>query len=135
MRIIATALVIVLLAVVAGAVFLGYEFYGAIQAMQNPAAAPPNPTTRIEGREVVVFTTITTEKLPAAIKDAEGKVDQNVSGRQAFTLDLSGTDILALASARAGDTARVLPISNANLVVHPAGIDLTADLRGKSTVP
>lgn len=135
MRLIATALVIILLLVVAGAAFLGYEFYGAIQAMRNPSSAPPNPTTRINGQEVVVFTAITADKLPAAIKDAEGKVDQNVSGRQAFTLDLSGTDILALISARAGDSARALPVSNANLAIHPQGIDMTAELRGSSTVP
>src|SRR5579859_50964 len=135
MRSIATALVIVLLVIVAGAAFLGYELYGAIQAMRNPASAPPNPTTRIDGQDVVVFTTITADRLPAAIKDANGKVDTQVSGRQAFTLDLSGTDILALVSTRAGDAARVLPITNANLVVRPAGLDLTADLRGSSTVP
>ena len=54
-----------------------------------------------DGRDVVVFTTITSDKLPGAIKDVEGKVDKNVSGRQAFTLDLSGTDLMALISARA----------------------------------
>ena len=113
----------------------GYEFYGAIQALRNPASAPPIPTTRIDGRDVVVFTTITSDKLPAAIKDAEGKVDQNVSGRQAFTLDLSGTDIMALISARAGSSGQSVPITNANLVIRPDGIDLTADLRGTQPVP
>ena len=116
--------------VVAGAAFIGYEFYGAIQAMRNPASAPPIPTTRVDGQDVVVFTTISSDKLPAAIKDAEGKVDKNVSGRQAFTLDLSGTDLLALISSRAGASAKVVPITNANLAIHPNGIGLTADLRG-----
>src|SRR5438445_4985857 len=105
MKIIGPALVVILVVVVAATAFLGYQFYGAYQAMRNPASAPPMQTTRIEGREVVVFTTITSDKLPAAIKDAQGKVDKNVSGRQAFTLDLSGTDLMALISAEAGDSA------------------------------
>src|SRR5450755_2616559 len=113
MRIIGTALVVILLIVVAGGAFLGYEFYGAMQAMRNPASAPPIPTTRIGGQDVVVFTTITPDRLPTAIKDAEGKVDENVSGRQAFILDLSGTDLMALISARAGDSARAFPVTNA----------------------
>jgi hypothetical protein len=83
MRIIGCLLVVILLVVVAGAAFVGYEFYGAIQAMRNPASAPPIPTTRVDGQDVVVFTTISPDKLPTAIKDAEGKVDKNVSGRQA----------------------------------------------------
>jgi lysophospholipase L1-like esterase len=42
---------------------------------------------------------------------------------------------MALISARAGDSARAFPVTNANLVVRPEGIGLTADLRGTGTVP
>jgi len=135
MRIIGTALVVILVIVVAATAFLGYELYGAYQAMRNPASAPPLPTTRIDGREVVVFTTITSDKLPTAIKDAQNKVDKNVNGRQAFTLDLSGTDLMALISAEAGDSAKALPVTNADLAVRVEGIRLTADLRGTVPVP
>jgi lysophospholipase L1-like esterase len=135
MRIIGTGLVLILVVVIAGAAFLGYELNGAYQAIRDPASAPPVPTTRVEGRDVVVFTTISSDKLPAAIKDAQGKVDQNVGSRQAFTLELSGTDLMALISARAGDSARALPIAHANLAVHPEAIGLTADLRGTVPVP
>src|SRR5258708_35648381 len=135
MRIVGTALVVVLVIGLGGAAFLGYEFYGAYQAMRGPASAPPIPTTRVDGREVVVFTTITSDKLPAAIKEVEGKVATSVTGRQAFTLDLSSTDIMALISSRAGDSARAVPVTNANLVVRPDGIGLTADIRGTVPVP
>ena len=81
MKIIGTLLVLILVVIVAGAAVLGYEFYGTYQALRNPAAAPPIPTTRVDGRDVVVFTTITSDKLPAAIKGVEGKVDTSVSGR------------------------------------------------------
>jgi hypothetical protein len=132
-----TGFIVIFVVVIAGAAFLGYEFYGAYQAIRDPALAPPLPTTKVDGRDVdvVVFTTITSEKLPAAINDAQGKVDQNVGGRQAFTLNLSDTDLMALISARAGDSARALPVGNANLAVHPEGIGLTADLRGAVLVP
>jgi hypothetical protein len=66
--------------------FLGYEFFGALQVVRNPAAAPPVPTTQVNGKEVVVFTSIAADKLPTPIKEAEGKLDQNVSGRSAFSL-------------------------------------------------
>src|SRR5258708_18755523 len=135
MRIIGTALIVILVIVVAATAYRGSELYGAFQAMRNPASAPPLPTTRIDGREVVVFTTITSDKLPAATKDAQNKVDKNVSGRQAFTLDLSGTDLMALISAEAGDSARALPVTNADLAVRVEGIRLTADLRGTVPVP
>ena len=135
MRLVGTALIVILVLLVAAVAYVGYEFYGAYQAMRNPASAPPIPTTRVDGREVLVFTTISTDKLPSAIKDAEGKVDQNVSGRQAFTLDLSGTDLMALISSRAGASGQTIPVTNANLVIRPDGIALTADLRGTTPVP
>src|SRR5260370_40710789 len=106
MRIVGTRLVVVLVIVLAGAAFLGYEFYGAYQAIRDPASAPPIPTTRVDGREVVVFTTITSDKLPAAIKEVEGKVAASVTGRQAFTLDLTSTDFMTLISLPTGASAR-----------------------------
>jgi lysophospholipase L1-like esterase len=84
---------------------------------------------------VVVFTTIAADKLPAAIGEVEGKLSQNVVGHQAFTLELTGTDLMALITDRAGEVAKAVPLTNANVTIGASTMALTADMRGTSPVP
>ncbi|MBI4491944.1 MAG: SGNH/GDSL hydrolase family protein [Chloroflexi bacterium] len=134
-RIVVFALSLIVLAVVGGAVFLGYNFYVAYRALQNPGAAPSAPTVRVDGREVAVLTAISPEKLPEAIKEAEAKLNTEVAGKQAFALELTGTDLMALLSAQAGERASTLPLRNIRLEIGAQKIGFSADVQGSVPVP
>jgi lysophospholipase L1-like esterase len=121
MRFVFLTFKLVFVAVLAIALFVGVQVYFAYQAMTSPSAVAA-PLTRIDAAQ-----------LPGAISDAQRKLDTQVANKQAFSLELSGTDLMALLTAQAGD--RPLPVTNASIDIATGGIAFTADVRGAVPVP
>ena len=132
MRLVVVVLVLIVILAIGAAGLVGYELY---QVAANPTAAPPLPTVAVNGRQVVDFSSIPPEQLAGAVRSAQDKLDQNVKDKQAFALDLTGSDIVALVVAQAGEGARSVPVSDVNLDIRNGVIALTANLRGTVPVP